>query len=126
MTALNRAATLLRDQARNRNQRLSDLARAFVEGAQAITAPGGSPRGSRPVTRQPPPGTPARAVRRTTAVERRRPGHDGGCGRETAGKRRQRDMANPVNGTVKPRPVLEKGLLNPSSEWAVATVRAAH
>ena len=41
------AFTLLRDQARNRNQRLSDLARAFVEGTQAISAPSGSPRTSR-------------------------------------------------------------------------------
>ena len=45
---VNQAFTLLRDQARNRNQRLSDLARAFVDGTQAITAAGGSPRASRP------------------------------------------------------------------------------
>jgi GAF domain-containing protein len=38
---VNQAFTLLRDQARNRNQRLSDLARAFVDGTQAITAPTG-------------------------------------------------------------------------------------
>ena len=44
---VNQAFTLLRDQARNRNQRLSDLARAFVDGTQAITAPSGSPRTSR-------------------------------------------------------------------------------
>jgi GAF domain-containing protein len=51
---VNQAFTLLRDQARNRNQRLSDLARAFVDGTQAITSPaGGSPRASRPGTRQP-------------------------------------------------------------------------
>ena len=45
---VNQAFTLLRGQARNRNQRLSDLARAFVDGTQAITAPSGSPRTSRP------------------------------------------------------------------------------
>ena len=45
---VNQAFSLLRDQARNRNQRLSDLARAFVDGTQAITAPSGSPRTSRP------------------------------------------------------------------------------
>ena len=45
---VNQAFTLLRDQARNRNQRLSDLARAFVDGTQAIAAASGSPRTSRP------------------------------------------------------------------------------
>ena len=45
---VNQAFTLLRDQARNRNQRLSDLARAFVDGTQAITVPTGSTRTSRP------------------------------------------------------------------------------
>jgi GAF domain-containing protein len=44
---VNQAFTLLRDQARNRNQRLSDLARALVDGTQAITAPSGSQRTSR-------------------------------------------------------------------------------
>jgi GAF domain-containing protein len=44
---VDQAFALLRDQARNRNQRLSDLARAFVDGTQAITAPSGSPRTSR-------------------------------------------------------------------------------
>src|SRR3984885_10784670 len=44
---VNQAFSLLRDQARNRNQRLSDLARAFVDGTQAITAPAGGPRTSR-------------------------------------------------------------------------------
>jgi GAF domain-containing protein len=44
---VNQAFTLLRDQARNRNQRLSDLARAVVDGTQAITAPSVSPRTSR-------------------------------------------------------------------------------
>jgi len=51
------AFTLLREQARNRNLRLSDLARAFVDGTQAITGPAsGSARSSRPGTRQPRPG----------------------------------------------------------------------
>jgi GAF domain-containing protein len=36
---VNQAFTLLRDQARNHNQRLSDLARALVDGTQAITSP---------------------------------------------------------------------------------------
>jgi GAF domain-containing protein len=54
---VNLAFTLLRDQARNRNQRLSDLARAFVDGTQAITRPAdSSARTSRPGTRQPRPG----------------------------------------------------------------------
>jgi GAF domain-containing protein len=51
---VNQAFTLLRDQARNRNQRLSDLARAFVDGTQVINGPSGSPRTSRPArVRQP-------------------------------------------------------------------------
>jgi GAF domain-containing protein len=45
---VNQAFTLLRDQARNRNQRLSDLARAFVDGTQVISSSNGSPRTSRP------------------------------------------------------------------------------
>ena len=54
---VNQAFTLLRDQARNRNERLSDLARAFVDGTQTITgSAGGSARASRPGTRQPRPG----------------------------------------------------------------------
>jgi GAF domain-containing protein len=54
---VNQAFTLLRDQARNRNQRLSDLARAVVDGTHPITgAVGGSPRTSQPSTRQPRPG----------------------------------------------------------------------
>jgi GAF domain-containing protein len=44
---VNQAFTLLRDQARNRNQRLSDLARAFVDGSQVISASSGGPRTSR-------------------------------------------------------------------------------
>ena len=54
---VNQAFTLLRDQARNRNERLSDLARAFVDGTQPIIGPVGSSAGtSRPGTRQPRPG----------------------------------------------------------------------
>src|ERR1700724_1565054 len=54
---VNEAFSLLRDQARNRNERLSDLARAFVDGTQTITGPDGSrARVSRPGTRQPRPG----------------------------------------------------------------------
>jgi AmiR/NasT family two-component response regulator len=54
---VNQAFTLLRDQARNRNQRLSDLARAFVDGTQPITGVvGGSVRTGHPVTRPPRPG----------------------------------------------------------------------
>ena len=49
---VNQAFTLLRDQARNRNQRLSDLARAFVDDTQAIGPASGSPRTSRPGTRR--------------------------------------------------------------------------
>ena len=53
---VSQAFLLLRDQARNRNQRLSDLARALVDGTQAITAPAsGRPRASRPGTGQPRP-----------------------------------------------------------------------
>jgi GAF domain-containing protein len=56
---VNQAFTVLRDQARNRNQRLSDLARAFVDGTQAITSPAsGTPRASRPGTREVRPGPP--------------------------------------------------------------------
>jgi transcriptional regulator with GAF, ATPase, and Fis domain len=54
---VNQAFTLLRDQARNRNQRLSDFARAFVDGTQTIAGPVGSrARTSRPGTGQPRPG----------------------------------------------------------------------
>jgi GAF domain-containing protein len=54
---VNQAFTLLREQARDRNQRLSDLARAFVDGTQALTGPAGSsPRSGRSGTRQPHPG----------------------------------------------------------------------
>jgi GAF domain-containing protein len=48
---VNQAFALLRDQARNRNQRLSDVARAFVDGNQAISGvAGGHPQASRPGT----------------------------------------------------------------------------
>jgi GAF domain-containing protein len=54
---VNQAFTLLRDQARNRNQRLSDLARALVDGTQAITVPAsGTPRASRLRAGRPRPG----------------------------------------------------------------------
>ena len=54
---VDQAFTLLREQARGRNLRLSDLARAFVDGTQAMTGPaGGSSRSSRAGTRQPRPG----------------------------------------------------------------------
>jgi len=54
---VDQAFTLLRHQARNRNLRLSDLARAFVDGTEAVTGTAsGSPRSSRPGTRQPRPG----------------------------------------------------------------------
>jgi GAF domain-containing protein len=62
---VNQAFTLLRDQARNRNQRLSDLARAFVDGTQAITGPAGSARASHSGTRQPRPGPPRPGPPRT-------------------------------------------------------------
>jgi GAF domain-containing protein len=56
---VSQAFTLLRDQARNRNQRLSDLARAVVDGTQSVTGPaGGSGRTSPSGTRQPRPGLP--------------------------------------------------------------------
>jgi GAF domain-containing protein len=55
----NQAFTILRDQARNRNQRLSDLARAFVEGTQAVTRPATSSARQRyPAARHPRPGPP--------------------------------------------------------------------
>ena len=55
---VNQAFTLLRDQARNRNQRLSDLARAFVDGTQPITPQPAPPRRP-PATRAPrPPASP--------------------------------------------------------------------
>jgi transcriptional regulator with GAF, ATPase, and Fis domain len=54
---VDQAFALLRDQARSRNQRLSDLARAFVDGTQAMTGlASGTPRTSRSGTRQPRPG----------------------------------------------------------------------
>jgi GAF domain-containing protein len=54
---VNQAFILLRDQARRRNQGLSDLARAFVDGTQPMTGPASSPRTSRPGTRRPRPGS---------------------------------------------------------------------
>jgi transcriptional regulator with GAF, ATPase, and Fis domain len=54
---MSQAFTLLRDHARDRNQRLSDLARAFVDGTQAITGPASrSARQHQPGTGRPRPG----------------------------------------------------------------------
>jgi GAF domain-containing protein len=55
---VNQAFAILRTQARHHNQRLSDLARAFVDGTQAVTGPAGSLRTSRPATTQPRPAQP--------------------------------------------------------------------
>jgi GAF domain-containing protein len=56
---MNQAFTLLRGEARNRNQRLSDLARAFVNGAQAISGPpAGTQRQRQSGARPPLPGPP--------------------------------------------------------------------
>jgi GAF domain-containing protein len=53
---VSQAFDLLRDQARNRNQRLSDLARAVVDGTQAVAVPAsGGLRAGRSGTRQPRP-----------------------------------------------------------------------
>jgi len=53
---VDQAFALLRDQARKSNQRLSDLARAFVDGTQAMTGPAsGSPRTGRSGATQPRP-----------------------------------------------------------------------
>ena len=62
---MNQAFTILRDQARNRNQRLSDLARNFINGTQAVTGPAASSaRPALPRRRAPPPRpAPVRAVR---------------------------------------------------------------
>jgi len=50
---VDQAFAILRDQARNRNQRLSDLVRAFLDGTAAMTSPAsGSPRTSRSSTRR--------------------------------------------------------------------------
>jgi GAF domain-containing protein len=60
---MNQAFTILRDQARNRNQRLSDLARAFVEGTQAVTGPSTSSARQRyPAAGHPRPGPPPPAL----------------------------------------------------------------
>jgi GAF domain-containing protein len=56
---VSQAFTVLRDQARDRNQRLSDLARAFVDGTQAVSGPAsGSARAGGSGTRQPRPASP--------------------------------------------------------------------
>jgi GAF domain-containing protein len=60
---VDQAFTILRDQARNRNQRLSDLARAFVDDTQAVTRPATSSARQRyPAARHPRPGSPPRAL----------------------------------------------------------------
>jgi GAF domain-containing protein len=59
---MDHAFTLLRDQARNRNLRLSDLARAFVDGTQAIPVHATSAaRQRQPGASQPRPGPPRKA-----------------------------------------------------------------
>jgi hypothetical protein len=56
---MDQAFSILRDYARSHNQRLSDLARAFIEGTQTITVPAASrERQSDSGTRQPRPGPP--------------------------------------------------------------------
>lgn len=56
---MDQAFTILRDQARNGNQRLSDLARAFVEGTHAVTRPAtSSARQRHPAAGHPRPGPP--------------------------------------------------------------------
>lgn len=61
---MDQAFTLLRDRARASNRRLSDLARAFIDGTQALTGPGpGRTRPPRPATRPRPERKPACASR---------------------------------------------------------------
>jgi GAF domain-containing protein len=58
-TDMNQAFTILRDHARNTNQRLSDVARNFINGTQTITVPASSrARQGRPGSRQPAPDRP--------------------------------------------------------------------
>jgi GAF domain-containing protein len=60
---VSQAFTILRAQARNRNQRLSDLARAFVDGTQAVTGPATSSARQRyPAAGHPRPGPPRSAL----------------------------------------------------------------
>jgi GAF domain-containing protein len=54
-TDMNQAFTILRDHARNTNQRLSDVARDFVDGTQPIPDPASRARQHRPGTGQPRP-----------------------------------------------------------------------
>jgi hypothetical protein len=52
---MDQAFTLLRDRARASNRRLSDLARAFIDGTEALTSPDpGRARPPRPATRHRP------------------------------------------------------------------------
>ena len=64
---MDQAFTLLRDRARTTNRRLSDLARAFIEGTEPLTtpdpAPAHDPRPRRPATRPRPERKPACASR---------------------------------------------------------------
>lgn len=53
---VNQAFVVLRDQARRRNERLSDLARAFVDGTQTLALPAGGPAKPGSATRKTPPG----------------------------------------------------------------------
>jgi GAF domain-containing protein len=65
------AFTLLRDLARSRNQRLSDLARAFVDGTQAIPGPQPARDGSAsPLRGTPAPGRPVRMTLRPVSRPR--------------------------------------------------------
>ena len=68
---MDQAFTLLRDRARASNRRLSDLARAFIDGTQALAGPDpGRTRPPRPATRPQPERKPACAsrLRRTSAA----------------------------------------------------------
>jgi hypothetical protein len=56
---MDQAFTLLRDHARTSNRRLSDLARAFVDGTEALTGPAAS----RPQQRLPGDGKPRQQPR---------------------------------------------------------------
>lgn len=58
---MDQAFTLLRDRTRARNRRLSDLARAFIDGTEALTGP--DPGRIRPATRPQPERKPACASR---------------------------------------------------------------
>ena len=65
---MDQAFTLLPDRARASNRRLSDLARAFIDGTEALAVP--DPGRTRPATRPQPEREPACAsrLRRTSAA----------------------------------------------------------